>query len=263
MRQRLKRHSFGWVLFTLTLYMPVVTQATTEITPTYDLKRPLPSNCYTQGLSLDQEVIWLSCGQYGQSKFFQLLSSNWSVNSETPLPHQWFAEGIAAANDSLILLTWKNQLVARFNKHDLRDMRTEQFAGEAWGLANTNNGTLIISDGSSVLRWLKPDDLTEINRIVVKEGNQRVANLNELEWVGAHIWANVWQSDRIAIIDPLTGQVNAWLDLTEISRNERAMGGEVLNGIVYIPSEEAVYVTGKWWQYAYRLPLDQFSPKAF
>lgn len=262
MIQSLKNIFTYSVLLTLALNVHAGAKAPTY-SPTYDLKRPMPKGCYTQGLSLDTDDIWLSCGQYNQSKIYRLQHNNWDVISQMALPDQWFAEGIAAVGDRLILLTWKNELIARIDKKNLLVINTESFPGEAWGLTNAPDGNLLISDGSSVLRWLKPDDLSKIKHVNVKDGNRSVTKLNELEWVGDYVWANIWQSNRIAIIAPSSGQIKAWLDVSELSQHERKRGGEVLNGILYNPDEKAVYITGKWWQYAYRLPLDQFYPTLF
>ena len=249
---------------TLIISALAVSQASAEATlqrPTYDITRPIPNACYTQGLSRDDNAIWLSCGQYRRSKIYQLDAKNWSVVQQASMPGEWFAEGVVAVGQELLLLTWKNELVGRFNKLNLRQTHTQALAGEAWGLANTPDNLLLISDGSAVLRWLSPDNLSEQRQVLVTDGDRAVANLNELEWVGDKIWANVWQSDRIAIIEPASGQVEMWLDLSDISQLEHDSGGEVLNGILHLPSENAVYVTGKWWHHAYRLPLDQFKTK--
>lgn len=225
----------------------------------HDQIRPIPNACYTQGLSRDENAIWLSCGQYRRSKIYQLDAQDWSVTQQEAMPSEWFAEGVVAIGQELILLTWKNELVARFSKLNLRQTKIQPLPGEAWGLANTPDDQLLISDGSAVLRWLSPDDLSEQRQVLVTDGSRAVTNLNELEWVGDKIWANVWQSDRIAIIEPTNGEVEAWLDLSHISLLEHDSGGEVLNGILHLPKEDAVYVTGKWWHHAYRLPLSQFQ----
>ncbi len=246
------------IIITAALAGQALAQEAPNVYPKYDLTRPIPNACYTQGLSLDEHAIWLSCGQYRRSKIYKLRDSDWEVITQESLPGEWFAEGVVANGQELILLTWKNELVARINKLNLRTIKTQPFPGEAWGLTNTPDGNLLISNGSAVLRWLDPDDLSEQRQLVVSDGDRKVANLNELEWVGDKIWANVWQSDRIAIINPEDGHVETWLDVAEISQGEHSGGGEVLNGILYVPDEDAVYITGKWWHYAYRLPLNQF-----
>ncbi|HSG60116.1 MAG TPA: glutaminyl-peptide cyclotransferase [Pseudomonadales bacterium] len=226
--------------------------------PSHDTTRPFPKTCYTQGLSLDEHTIWLSCGRYRFSKIYQLRDSDWKVETYASLPAEWFAEGIAVHGQDVILLTWKNELVARIDKLNLRSISTQPFPGEAWGLTKAPNGDLVVSDGSAIIRWLNPESLEEKRQLMVTDGHRNVSNLNELEWVGDKLWANVWQSDKIAIIDPSDGSVDTWLDLASISQGEHAGGGEVLNGILYVPKENAVYITGKWWRHAYRLPLNQF-----
>ena len=239
--------------------MAIQANAFSTIQPVIDRSKPLPKACFTQGLSLAGDSIWLSCGQYNQSKIYQLQAENWHVIQEKSLPQQWFAEGIAEVDGALRLLTWKNQLIASINKKDLTIISTSHFKGEAWGLASTPDHHFILSDGSSIIRWFTPENFDEVRRLNVKANSVEVNLLNELEWVNDKIWANIWLTNTIVIIDPTSGAIERRLDLTNISQHEQNRGGDVLNGIVFIPAENAVYVTGKWWRKAYRIPLSQFT----
>jgi glutaminyl-peptide cyclotransferase len=111
----------------------------------------------------------------------------------------------------------------------------------------TDDGTqLIMSDGTATLRLLDPITCEERGRLDVTDGTVPVSMLNELEFIRGEIWANVWQTDRIVRIDPHTGQVLGWIDLTGLlSQEERAQGADVLNGIAYDQATGRVFVTGK------------------
>jgi glutamine cyclotransferase len=142
-----------------------------------------------------------------------------------------------------------------YRKSDLQFQGALPLAGEGWGL--TNNGTeLIYSDGSDKLFFMAPDTATVRRTITVTEQGQPVRQLNELEWIDGAIWANVWQSDRIVIIDPASGAVTANIDLRGLlPSGEYRQGTDVLNGIARDPADGAVWVTGKRWPWIYHIEL--------
>jgi len=125
----------------------------------------------------------------------------------------------------------------------------KQFAytGEGWGMTRTAR-EIITSDGTDTLRFRDPADFKETRRIVVKDGNERIEQLNELEYVKGEIYANVWHSERIARISPKDGHVIGWIDLTGILPESQKVDGEsVLNGIAYDAARDRLFVTGKQW----------------
>jgi glutamine cyclotransferase len=112
-----------------------------------------------------------------------------------------------------------------------------------------------MSDGTPSLRFLDPETLRETGRVVVTDGNKPVENLNELEWVKGEIYANVWLTDRIAIISPASRRVNAWLDLTGIRGPVRSGTDDVLNGIAYDAARDRLFVTGKYWSRLFEIRI--------
>jgi glutaminyl-peptide cyclotransferase len=163
-----------------------------------------------------------------------------------PLDDRYFGEGIAVVNDEIFQLTWQSEIGFVYDTQTLEPRRTFQYAGEGWGL--TSDGKrLIMSDGSATLRFLDPKTLRETGRVVVRHAGAPVANLNELEFIKGEIYANVWQTDRIARIAPATGRVIAWIDLRGLLSPAEAAGVDVLNGIAYDARADRLFVTGKLW----------------
>ena len=133
---------------------------------------------------------------------------------------------------------------------------------EGWGL--TYDGELLVmSDGSATLYFRDPFTFAEVSQVAVAAHDKPVSQLNELEWVAGEIFANIWQTDTIARIDPETGQVAGWIDLTGLLSNEdrRGSNAEVLNGIAYDSEGERLFVTGKRWPKLYQIELVSPSPK--
>jgi len=138
-------------------------------------------------------------------------------------------------------------------------LREFAYDTEGWGIT-TDGKRLIMSDGTSTLYFLNPETFEEIGRIEVKDGDKPVSRLNELEYIAGNIYANVWQTDTIAIISPETGQVTGWLDLTGLLTEADRTGQEdVLNGIAYDAKGKRLFVTGKLWPKLYEIKLIEKS----
>ncbi len=156
-----------------------------------------------------------------------------------------FAEGLTVLRGTAWQLTWHDRVAYAVDPRTLARRRTVPYPREGWGL--TTDGTrLIASDGTARLRWLAAPGLGVTRTVVVRDGTRAVRSLNELEWVGGVIWANVWYEDRIALINAATGRVRAWIDLARL-RARISAGGGVLNGIARDPLTGHVVVTGKNW----------------
>ena len=170
-----------------------------------------------------------------------------------------FGEGITVWKDRVIQLTWKNGYLLLYDAASLQRQAYVRYRDidsslkEGWGI--THDGVhLIISDGSSVLRFVDPSTFKLVRKLNVKNGFRSLSQLNELEFVQGEIFANVWYSDQIARIDPSSGKVTGWLDLSaiiprEVRRNKEA----VLNGIAWDPTEKRLFVTGKHWPKLYQI----------
>ena len=188
---------------------------------------------------------------YGPSSLRKVKVETGEVLQKIEVPEQYheqyFAEGLTDWKNNLIQLTWKAGVGFVYDRSSFNRLRTFGYGGEGWGL--THDGTRVIeSDGSSVLRFFDPETLHETGSLPVTDGGQPVDQLNELEYIKGEIWANVWQTDRIVVIDAKTGHVNRWIDLRGLlSSSDRTDRVDVLNGIAYDAAHDRVFVTGKLW----------------
>jgi glutaminyl-peptide cyclotransferase len=191
----------------------------------------------------------------GRSSVKKLELVTGKVLQQYDLPQPFFGEGITVLNQQLLELTWKSQTGFVYDKSTFRVLRSFNYSGEGWGL--TNDGKQIyMSDGSAQIRVWDSATLKEIRRITVKDGPTEITQLNELEWVKGEIYANVWQTDRIARISPTDGKVLGWIDLTGIiPKAERPESDAVLNGIAYDASGDRLFVTGKLWPKVFEIKL--------
>lgn len=201
---------------------------------------------FTEGLFFQDGVLWESTGQNGSSWIRKVRLENGEVLQQTPLESQYFGEGIVAWKKSLIQLTYKTEIGFVYDITTMKRLRSFNYTGEGWAL--THDGTrIIMSDGSSSLRFLDPETLKETGRLPVKDGGKPVLELNELEFVKGEILANVWKTERIARISPKTGQVLGWVDLSGLLDPRDATGVDVMNGIAYDAAGDRLFVTGKLW----------------
>ncbi|HET9269798.1 MAG TPA: glutaminyl-peptide cyclotransferase [Vicinamibacterales bacterium] len=226
---------------------PVVVGAGTAPTWRHEVVRSFPHDpdAYTQGLLVRDGFLYESTGQKGRSSLRKVEIETGKVVQRLAVGNQYFAEGLAAWGTQLIQLTWETNLGFVYDRATFKQLRTFTYKGEGWGLADDGK-RLVMSDGSPNLRFLDPDTLAEINRVRVLDGPAAVDNLNELEVVQGDIFANVWLTDRIAVIAPATGRVTAWLDLKGLMPAQ-ANPEAVLNGIAYDAARDRLFVTGKLW----------------
>lgn len=219
-------------------------------------RKPQPRENFVQGLEILDGYLYVSAGNYGESRLLRYQFADGRLDVVRDLDARLFAEGLTVLGDNVYQLTWRNAAMLVYRKADLQFQRALPLAGEGWGL--TNNGReLIYSDGSEKLRFLAPDTARILRSITVTEQGQPVNLLNELEWVDGAIWANIWQSNRIVIIDPKNGEVTASIDLTGLlPPSEYRPGTDVLNGIARNPADGAVWVTGKRWPWLYHIELE-------
>jgi glutaminyl-peptide cyclotransferase len=171
---------------------------------------------------------------------------NGEVLQVQALEQRYFGEGIAVVDGSIVQLTWQSEVGFVYDKTTFRRTRTFNYRGEGWGL--TYDGKrLIMSDGTPTLRFLDPKTLEQTGTLQVRDGGRAVDDLNELEVVKGEIFANVWNSNRIARISPQTGLVTGWIDLTGLLDPRDARNVDVLNGIAYDSKADRLFVTGKLW----------------
>jgi glutaminyl-peptide cyclotransferase len=209
---------------------------------------PHDPSAFTQGLVYSDGHLYESTGLNGQSSLRMIDLSTGRVLQRYDLPAQYFGEGLTDWDSHLVQLTWQNGTGFVYDRFSFSLRSTFHYQGEGWGL--THDATsLILSDGSSTLKFLNPESFREIKRISVHDGpGSPVKNLNELEYIHGEIYANVWQTDRIVRISPRTGRVLGWIDLSGlIDKRELQDSSAVLNGIAYDAKGDRLFVTGKLW----------------
>jgi glutaminyl-peptide cyclotransferase len=211
---------------------------------------------YTQGLLYLDGFLYEGTGNYGVSDIRKVKLETGEVIQRHAIEQRHFGEGLAAYGPSLIELTWKSGIGFVYDRLTFKQQRTFSFPGEGWGL--TSDGKqLIMSDGSNQLRFLDPRTFAESRpRVAVTDDHGApVYGLNELEYIKGEVWANVYQTDRIARINPATGKVTAWVDLRGLLSVVESVGVDVLNGIAWDAGKDRVFVTGKWWPKLFEIKL--------
>jgi glutaminyl-peptide cyclotransferase len=217
---------------------------------------PHDSKAFTQGLIYVDGHLYESTGLNGRSSLRMVDLSTGQVLQKYDLPAEYFGEGLTDWGSTLIQLTWTAHKGFVYDRFSFSLLRTFQYEGEGWGLTH-DDAQLIMSDGSSYLRFLDPKSFREIRRIrVADETGHAIDNLNELEYVHGEIYANIWQTDKIVRISPRTGKVLGWIDLGGIIDKHALEGsGAVLNGIAYDSAGDRLFVTGKLWPKLFEIKI--------
>ena len=221
----------------------------------YEIVRSHPhdSAAFTQGLTVADGQLYEGTGLHGQSSLRRVDLATGAALQQVALDGRYFGEGVAAVGDRLIQLTYQTGVGFVYDRKTFARLKEFAYKGDGWGL--TYDGQrLIMSDGSDTLRFWHPDTLEEMGRLRVRDGDQAIARINELEYVDGSIYANIWQEDRIARIDPKSGVVTAWIDMSNLlTPSERSRGVDVLNGIAHDPKTGHFLVTGKLWPWVFEV----------
>lgn len=224
---------------------------------TYIVRNTYPHSVesYTQGLQYIDGTLWEGTGQYGKSLLQTIDLATGRCDVKLQLPATEFGEGITVLGDRIYQLTWTNNVVHIYDRHTLDKIREYTYTGEGWGL--TSDGTLLyMSDGTETLRVIDPATFRQEKSIPVTYEGQPVRLLNELEWIEGRIWANVYTTDQIVIINPESGRVEGVVDLTGLlPQEERTPQTDVLNGIAYDEATGRIFVTGKHWPKLYEIEI--------
>jgi glutaminyl-peptide cyclotransferase len=207
---------------------------------------PHDPSAFTQGLVYRDGLLYEGTGLEGQSTLRKVQLETGAVLRQHRLEPRYFGEGIAIWRDTIVQLTWKHGIAFVYDLETFSPVRTHRYDGEGWGLTH-DGSSLIMSDGTSSLRFIEPETFRELRRLPVRDGGMPVHHLNELEYIKGEIWANVWQTERIARISASTGQVNGWIDARGLLTPAEARGVDVFNGIAYDARRDRVFVTGKLW----------------
>ena len=216
---------------------------------TYEVvaEHPHLRTSYTQGLQFIDGELWEGTGEYGRSQLLRTDLASGKVLQSKKLSKEEFGEGITVLGDKIYQLTWLNGKMHTYDKATLRHLATHTYKGEGWGLT-TDGEKLYMSDGTNYIRVLNPETLAQERRIGVTLRGESLQYLNELEWIDGKIWANVYTTDHIVIINPENGVVEGIINLSGIlPEKERDYKTDVLNGIAYDKATKRIFVTGKNW----------------
>lgn len=219
---------------------------------------PHQTDAFTQGLLYKDGLLYESTGLVDQSTLREVDLTSGAVLRQQNLSGV-FAEGLALRNGIFYQLTLDSGFAILWDGYSFLQVGTLPIPTPAWGLTLTDDDLLAFSDGSSIIRFLDPDDLSEVRRINVTDDGNNVTLLNELEFIDGFLYANRYGTDEIAIIDPYSGELIFRLDLTGlIDKNYYGLGSEdVLNGIAFDPDQMRLFVTGKRWPYVYHIEILQ------
>ncbi|MFZ6779419.1 glutaminyl-peptide cyclotransferase [Undibacterium sp. Ji83W] len=242
------------------VFLPAGTTLAASAIPSYTYEvvhaYPHDPNAFTQGLFIKDGFLFESTGLQGRSTVRKVRLETGEVLQKMDLPRQIFGEGITWWDKRIIGITWTTQAGYVLDLDTFAFQKEFAYKGEGWGLAR-NDKEIIMSDGTAELRFLDPLTLRETHRIKVTADGKAVDQLNELEWVKGEIFANIWQTDMIARIDPKTGKVIGWINLNGLlPMGDRIMNTpDVLNGIAYDAAKDRLFVTGKLWPKLFEIRL--------
>ena len=207
---------------------------------------PHDTGAFTEGLLWHDGKLYESTGNYGQSSLRRVDLQSGTVEKKIDLPSQLFGEGLAWADGKFYQLTWQTKRGFVYDE-SFKPLAQFTYSDEGWGLTFDGH-SLIQSDGTDVLTWRDPKNFSARKQVRVTWNGRPQRNLNELEWIQGRVWANVWQTDQIVIINPQSGKVESYLDLSGLLAAQDRTGNEdVLNGIAYDPQSQRLFVTGKLW----------------
>ncbi len=222
---------------------------------------PHDPDAFTQGLLWHDGFLYESTGLKGQSSLRRVALETGAVLQDLKVDKQYFAEGLALDGNRLVQLTWQSQRAFVYDRGSFASQQGFDYLGEGWGLT-TDGKRFIMSDGTAKLRFMELSAFAPIGSVTVTDNNRPVVRLNELEYVDGLVYANIWQTNRIAQIDPATGAVVAWIDLRGLltDADRGAASPDVLNGIAWDEENRRLFVTGKRWPKLYEIRLVECTP---
>jgi len=218
---------------------------------------PHDERAFTEGLAFEDGFLYEGTGLKGGSSLRKVALETGVAVESVALSDDYFGEGIAICGDRVVQLTWKSRVGFVYDRDDLRLLRDFSFATEGWGIT-FDGSRLIMSDGTSTLYFLDPETFEVEGHVDVRDRGAVLTGLNELEYIDGLVYANVWPTDRIAMIDPGDGRVTGWLDLSGLLDSRPTTGRvDVLNGIAHDAAGDRLFVTGKWWPWLFEIRLVQ------
>jgi glutaminyl-peptide cyclotransferase len=256
---------------TLTVTEAVSVTARSTVTVTLAAARPVlydyevvatfphDPNAFTQGLQYVDGDLYEGTGLNGQSTLRRVELTSGSVEQQISIPEQYFGEGITVLEDRIYQLTWKSQVAFLYDRASFEQVGQFSYPTEGWGLTYDGED-LLMSDGSATIFRRDPATFAEEGRFTVLDSGVPVNRLNELEYIEGELWANVWQTDEIVIIDPGSGEVTGRVDFSGLLPAEDAAGADVLNGIAYDDEHDRIFVTGKLWPTLFEVQIVRRDP---
>ena len=246
---------FWWALL-LSSLLPATIAYGAEPVYTYEIVQRYPHDqeAFTQGLLFSDGVFYESTGLYGRSSLRRVAVESGEVLQMRKLPLTYFGEGLTLWAERLIQITWREEVALVYDRESFELLETWKYEGEGWGL--THDGQqLIMSSGSSFLTFRDPETFAVLGEVEVIGHLGPVEMLNELAYIEGEVWANIWLTDMIVRVDPGSGQVLGWVDLTGLLSDEDRQGHtvDVLNGIAYDSNQQRIFVTGKLWPMMYEI----------
>jgi glutamine cyclotransferase len=240
--------------------LPGIAQAAIPVAEPQIVKTyPHDPHAFTEGLFFRDGVFYESTGLEGQSNIRAVDPASGRVLRSTSLPPGLFGEGIVAWKDQLISVTWRTGIGFRWSLNDFHPRGVFHYSGEGWGLTEDGHD-IILSDGTPVLRFLDPDSLKVVRTLRVTAEGQPIERLNELEYVKDEILANIWMTNRIARIDPKTGVVKAWIDVSNLAARAGTTDLDAVpNGIAYDRAQDRLFLTGKDWPLLFEVRIPGLS----
>jgi len=228
------------------------TNYTCEVVDRY----PHDPEAFTQGLLfLDADTLIEGTGLNRRSSLRRVELKTGKVLQKVDLPDRYFGEGVTLLKGKLYQLTWKDHKGFIYDAKTLKQEGEFPYGGEGWGLT-TDGTSLILSDGTEQIRFIDPGSFAVTRTIRATYQGQPVDHLNELEYINGEIFANIWGSDRIARLDPATGQATGVIDCTSVfPPGQRTSPDQVLNGIAWHAETQRLLITGKWWQTVFEVKL--------
>lgn len=219
---------------------------------------PHDKDAYTQGLEFYNGNIIEGTGQYGESSLRKTNYKDGSVTTKKLLENNYFGEGITVFKNKIYQLTWREKTGFIYDASTFEKIKSFTFFKdiEGWGLTH-NDKHLIMSDGTNTIYFLNPETLEIVDFINVSTDSSKIDQINELEWIDGKIWANIYQKDAIAIINPNTGAVEKVINLESLKSKITNPQMDVLNGIAYNPTTKTVFVTGKNWDKMFEIQLKE------
>lgn len=232
-------------------------QAMEPIFYTYEVVAEYPHSrtSYTQGLQFVDGQLWEGTGEYGTSRILRTELATGKILESKAISKEEFGEGITILGDKIYQLTWLNGKLHIYDRKTLKHLATHSYKGEGWGL--TSDGKkLYMSDGTHTIRVINPETMVQESRFGVSLRGESLQHLNELEWINGKIWANVYTTNYIVIINPENGVVEGVINLSGIlPESEYDRKTDVLNGIAYDSTTKRIFVTGKNWSKLFEIKL--------